>query len=99
MRHVIICSGLVGFQEGQDTFFHGFVAFRGNVMFHFAGIAGGNLWIDPQMDQPVRQQGMAFIDILSQFPSLVCQENRPLLLDGVVPVLFHVFHGNAYAGF
>ncbi len=57
-------------------------------MFHFAGIAGGSLWIDTQTGQPVRQQGVAFIDILSQFPPLKVMPLLPVFAVGGVVTVF-----------
>ena len=68
-------------------------------MFHLAGIACRDLGVNAQMNQPVRQQGVAFIDVFGDFSSFVCQSEIALFGNGDVFPVFHIFYSDAHAGF
>ena len=46
-------------------------------MLHFAGIARRDYGVNAEMDQPVRQQGVAFIDAFRDFSSVFRQMEKP----------------------
>ena len=65
-------------QNGQNAFFHCLIAFRSDVMLHLARIARRDHGIDAKMDQPVCQQGVAFIDAFRDFSSFIRQVEIPI---------------------
>ena len=43
-------------------------------MFHLAGVVCRNLGVNAEVNQPIRQQGVAFIDAFRDFFTFVCQQ-------------------------
>lgn len=90
---------IVGAFSTFDVGFDGGEAFGADVVFHFAGVAGGGFGGDAEGDQPVGDQGMAFVDGFGAGAAGFGQGDVAGVGDFDEAVLAKVFHGYADAGF